>query len=322
MAQCQYQREDGSYCPSEALGGGYCYWHDPNTDKQGQEVKARLEAWGATGESMEGFQLERAQLEGLRFPHDLQHGPDLKNANLNHANLKGAHLFHANLEGANLLKANCEGANLNVTRLGKTNLLGIKLAGAKMEHIHWGKECAQEIAARKANQLGKKAEARELYQECEETYRLLFNACEERKLIPEASSFFYRSMLTRHQLLKSWSLAWWWSHVARWVCGYGERPARVVGFSAVLVLLCSVLYFILGVQGPEGLIIYNSMADAATNFYAYAQSLYFSVVTFTTLGYGDLRPIGFSRLVAATEAFFGAFSMALFVVVFVRKMVH
>jgi hypothetical protein len=48
------------------------------------------------------------------------------------------------------------------------------------------------------------------------------------------------------------------------------------------------------------------------------------VVTFTTLGYGDIHPVGYSHYVASVEALTGAFFMALFVVVFVvvfvRKM--
>ena len=48
--------------------------------------------------------------------------------------------------------------------------------------------------------------------------------------------------------------------------------------------------------------------------------MYFSVVTFTTLGYGDLVPVGPSRVIAAIEAFVGSFTLALFVVVFVKKM--
>ena len=48
--------------------------------------------------------------------------------------------------------------------------------------------------------------------------------------------------------------------------------------------------------------------------------MYFSVVTFTTLGYGDLVPVGPSRIIAAIEAFAGSFTLALFVVVFVKKM--
>jgi len=48
--------------------------------------------------------------------------------------------------------------------------------------------------------------------------------------------------------------------------------------------------------------------------------LYFSVVTFTTLGYGDIIPLGISRLFAGIEALLGGFILAIFVVVFVKKM--
>ena len=49
--------------------------------------------------------------------------------------------------------------------------------------------------------------------------------------------------------------------------------------------------------------------------------LYFSAITFTTLGYGDFRPLeGWGRILAGSEAFIGAFMMALFVYTFARKM--
>jgi hypothetical protein len=50
------------------------------------------------------------------------------------------------------------------------------------------------------------------------------------------------------------------------------------------------------------------------------QFLYYSMVTLTTLGYGDFTPVGISRAIAAIEAFTGSFTIALFVVVFVKKM--
>ncbi len=40
--------------------------------------------------------------------------------------------------------------------------------------------------------------------------------------------------------------------------------------------------------------------------------LYFSIVTWTTLGYGDFRPTPSSRMVAASEALFGYFFMGLY----------
>ena len=54
----------------------------------------------------------------------------------------------------------------------------------------------------------------------------------------------------------------------------------------------------------------------------FLESLYFSFVTFTTLGYGDYAPTQAFQLVATAEAFFGAFMIALFVLVFGRKMLR
>ena len=48
--------------------------------------------------------------------------------------------------------------------------------------------------------------------------------------------------------------------------------------------------------------------------------LYFSVVTFTTLGYGDFQPVvGLSRFFVSIEAIIGAFTMALFAYTLGRK---
>jgi hypothetical protein len=46
--------------------------------------------------------------------------------------------------------------------------------------------------------------------------------------------------------------------------------------------------------------------------------LYFSIVTWTTLGYGDVSPSREIRLVAASEAFFGYIGMAMFIAFFAQ----
>jgi hypothetical protein len=50
-------------------------------------------------------------------------------------------------------------------------------------------------------------------------------------------------------------------------------------------------------------------------------AIYFSFVTFTTLGLGDIRPLtNLGKAFICLEAVIGAFMIAVFVVVFVRKM--
>jgi voltage-gated potassium channel Kch len=57
------------------------------------------------------------------------------------------------------------------------------------------------------------------------------------------------------------------------------------------------------------------VTDAAT-------ALYFSVVTWTTLGYGDVRPTPEVRLLAASEALIGYIAMAVFVGLFINVLMR
>ena len=43
------------------------------------------------------------------------------------------------------------------------------------------------------------------------------------------------------------------------------------------------------------------------------QAIYFSVVTFTTVGYGDITPLGLSKIVVMVEAFSGLFIVPIFI---------
>lgn len=101
-------------------------------------------------------------------------------------------------------------------------------------------------------------------------------------------------------------------------CGYGERPLRVIGIAVAFIVLCGLLYWISGGVSPSS---DGAVPEGRAGFLDY---LYFSVITFTTVGYGDWHPdaTSWARYVAMMEAFAGAFMIALFVLTFGRRMMR
>ncbi|HET6441580.1 MAG TPA: pentapeptide repeat-containing protein [Phycisphaerae bacterium] len=97
-----------------------------------------------------------------------------------------------------------------------------------------------------------------------------------------------------------------------------EGPSRVLGIGLVVVLAFWGLYCSCDAVCPAGVPEEEALAYKTKTH----EALYFSVVTFTTLGYGDLRPkpIWYWRYVAAFEAAGGAVVIASFVVVLARRL--
>ena len=165
-------------------------------------------------------------------------------------------------------------------------------------------------------------EALDYYQQAEETYRALCTVCEGEGQFEEAGWFYYREMITRRRQLPLFSSKRFFSKMVDLMCAYGESPARVIGISIVLILFCSVFYFFLSVDNEGLAFVFRPDKGLTETVLASANYIYFSVVTFTTLRYGDIAPIGWARLVATIEAFFRTFILAIFVVVFAKKMMR
>jgi hypothetical protein len=149
----------------------------------------------------------------------------------------------------------------------------------------------------------------------------------------QAGEFHYREMEMKRKRYKVRQLRWWSQNVLRLLCGYGERPKRVIAMSLIIILSGAIAFFFCGVtyandhhtiSAGEHEINYSlesiSLTMATASDFVYCT--YLSVVTFTTLGYGDICPSGYGRIFASLEAFAGAFFMALFVLVFGRKMIR
>ena len=98
--------------------------------------------------------------------------------------------------------------------------------------------------------------------------------------------------------------------LGRLLFGYGERPIRVLLASLLIILACGLFY-----ASSHASVHYRSAENAEA--LSIMDGLYFSTITFTTLGFGDLYPDRTSLLtrgIAMAESISGACLMALFVV--------
>ncbi len=97
-------------------------------------------------------------------------------------------------------------------------------------------------------------------------------------------------------------------------CEYGTNWKRpiLLWFLFVLVVF-PLVYYVLPFFGIETV---SEMENKSLDFPSY---LYFSIVTATTLGYGDFHPVGIGRIFASLEALTGMLMWAIFLVVFARK---
>ena len=319
--RCAYKGSSGHDCDGMAEpGSGYCFWHCPDINKSGMDLRERLENRARTGRPMEDFLLKGANLENVNLVNHGGKPYQLIRSDLNRANLHRAHLYHADLSGCNLLKANLSGANLHFTDLSDCNLLGVNFKAAKLDEVYWGNMLLQERLGYEKQRGHQENVALSLFQEAEEVARNIRRSCENQGLFAVAGDFFYREMVIRRQRYPEWSYDRVLSTLVDVISGYGEKPRRVISFAAGLIFMFSFIYFLLGVQEGGRLIQFSPDQSFLINVQTWLDTLYYSVVTFTTLGYGDITPVGISRFFAALEAFTGSFSMALFVVVFVKKM--
>jgi uncharacterized protein YjbI with pentapeptide repeats len=152
------------------------------------------------------------------------------------------------------------------------------------------------------------------YSQLETIYRDLKQNMQNHGDYNTAGKFYYREMEMRRKGSTSWKNRIW-LNIYRIVGGYGEGPLNTAAVSGLIIILFALAY---GISGCLQYTVQNPCLSQQIK-----DSIYFSFVTFTTLGLGDISPASdLGKFLICCEAVIGAFLIALFVVVFARKMMR
>ncbi|MCX5705515.1 MAG: ion channel [Candidatus Omnitrophica bacterium] len=110
-----------------------------------------------------------------------------------------------------------------------------------------------------------------------------------------------------HSIIKR-TYHWLGLTFAAMLWGHGERPMRTFLFAIFIIFAMASLYTFGRLEADNEVFRPNIFS-----------AMYFSAITFTTVGYGDINPIGLTRALAMVEAFCGVFITPLFIVGMSRK---
>lgn len=275
-----------------------------------------LQGADLSGADLQGADLSNANLSEVNLHSADLSGADLYNSDLTGTNLSKANLFKANLSSARLWHANAQDANLTEAKLSETDLLDTNLAGARL----WRAELENARFLTKYNfthRTGRFLKTEKVDEKsslaAEETYRTLKNYFSSHGRYNDASWASYKEkILEQRWLWENKNIAFIPSALMHFLSGYGEKPWKVITSSLIIVSGYCFLYLSMNTlkfEPQQGI------------FSRFWDSLYFSIVTFTTVGYGDVvsKSAPFYRMLACSEAFIGAFMIGLFVFTLSRR---
>lgn len=307
-------------------------------------VNADLSFANLAGADFSGVDLIEADLQGAHLHSaslgaaDLSHtnlvNTDLTDAILGSADFTGAHLNGADMTNADLRAAVMTDADLRSTLLIQTDIRRTTFERAELYHTvfentriddttSFGDECAYENLEAEIDTgdtgIDDSAEAATW------VYRRLETLHEDNAMADRARHYHIRK--EEAQRRQHWQdgnyLRWAVGTANRYLTKHGESLAHILGWSAVVIVGSSLLYpFVGGIidGGQRYRLTELTQLFTPEGLTTLARSLYFSTITFSTIGYANVSPAGAgSRVLVGVESLLGALLMALFVFVLARR---
>ena len=204
------------------------------------------------------------------------------------------------LEGADLKRANLEGADLRWAHLGGTNFLeahleGASFFGAHLEGAHISSAYLEGTIFRFA-----KIDAETVIAECNFDRNTDFTGVglDSARIGPNLKEAM-KNIIRRKQWLKWFSSGRWWQKLLKhttvrpfwWITDYGSSTPRIIYTFVLLAVVFGMIYYSFETHPELEGIIQNLRIGKMSDVHVFARSMYFSIVTMTTLGFGDMHAV-------------------------------
>lgn len=308
-----------------------CVWHADVDDKSVRDPAVEPDA----GERLDGAVFRGLTLHGASWPADcVLVGADFSNADIREVNFGGADLRKSTFADSTATDATFTGANMEDAIVTDTDLRGADLTDVRLDQAdlsssrisadtEFGDQVVYEEELWNADgdeQWVRLESAIRMYRELEEL-------SQKNTLYSQASRFYRKSKDARRRY--NWATDSYGSallaELSRWITGYGNMPMRVIYTSLAVILWFGLMYPLLGgVRQTNAEIVYGIAAvESVSGAHALTvllKSIFFSTVTFTTLGYGNMHPVGnAAQYLAGLEALLGTILMSVLVGVLTRS---
>jgi hypothetical protein len=111
-------------------------------------------------------------------------------------------------------------------------------------------------------------------------------------------------------------------YVFDYIGRYATDPIRVLSNMFLAFTTFSIIYYIITEYFPNFGTVATTLPSELQHIHSFGNCVYYSAITFFTIGYGDYFAEGYLKPFAAFEGFTGVFLMSYFTVAFVRKILR
>jgi len=262
---------------------------------------ATLSGADLSGAKMAGAALYKADLSGASLMGADLTGADLREANLSGADLRGADLTESQIEDSDLRAVNLSEAKLTGTTLSRSNLTGANLCHSDLTR-------AELIGLQYGSFRSLKGHCRGI--------RGLDSCFGNALFVRDAKDQDYLDSLEHDisQTASPWYRRWRSFWFKAWgLIDYGRSLARAGLYALLMASTFAVIYF-LDMVFAWGLIDYSSSAQS------WFSPFYYSIVTYSTLGFGDITPSHWvGEIIVVTEVLLGYVTLGLLLSILATK---